>query len=71
VELRAGPQSLVDRELLAQSQVLESKLAVAADEEVEEPEQVESEGDHEPRLWLDEIGESITCRADDVLAKDR
>jgi hypothetical protein len=21
-------------------------------------------------LWLDEIGESITCRADDVLAKD-
>jgi hypothetical protein len=43
---------------------------VAADEEGEQPEQVEHEGDHERRLWPDGAGESITCRADDVLAKD-
>ena len=40
-ELRPGYRSLVDGELLAQGQVLERKLAVAADEEGEEPEQVE------------------------------
>jgi hypothetical protein len=40
-ELRPGYRSLVGGELLAQGQVLERKLAVAADEEGEEPEQVE------------------------------
>ena len=40
-ELRPGYRSLVDDELLAQGQVLEGELAVAADEAGEEPEQVE------------------------------
>jgi hypothetical protein len=40
-ELRAGRRSLIDGELLAQGQVLESELMVAADEEREEPERVE------------------------------
>jgi hypothetical protein len=71
VERRPGRRSLVDGELLAQGQVLEGELAVAADEEGEEPEQVEEEGDHEPRLWPGEPDRSITCRADDLLAKDR
>jgi hypothetical protein len=67
VELRAWHRSLVDDQLLAQGEVLEGELAVAADEEGEEPEQVEYEGDHEPRLWLERADRSITCRADDVL----
>jgi hypothetical protein len=46
VELRAGQRSLVDGELPAQGQVLQAELAVAADEEGEEPEQVDPEGDH-------------------------
>ena len=40
---------------------------MAADEDGEEPQQVKEEGNHEPRLWPDEAGESITYRADDVL----
>jgi len=48
-----GHVSLVHGELLAQGQILERKLALAPDEEGEEPEQVEYEGDHEPRLWPD------------------
>ena len=52
-ELWAGQRSLVDGELLAQGQVLESELAVAADEEGKEPQQVEYERDHEPGLWPD------------------
>jgi hypothetical protein len=48
VELRAWRHSLVDGELLAQGQVLEGELVVAAEEEGEESEQVEQEGDHEP-----------------------
>jgi hypothetical protein len=40
-ELWAGHRSFVDGELLAQGQVLESELMVAADEEREEPERVE------------------------------
>jgi hypothetical protein len=69
-ELRAGRRSLIDGELLAQGRILESELAVAADEEGEEPEQAESEGDHGPRLWPDGADRSITCRADDILARD-
>jgi hypothetical protein len=38
---------------LAQGQVIERELAVTADEEGKESEQVEHEGDHEPRLWPD------------------
>jgi hypothetical protein len=48
VELRAGRQSLVDGELLAQGQVLESEVAVATEEEGEKPEQVERDTDHDP-----------------------
>ena len=49
---KLGPsrRSLVDGELLAQSQVLEGKLAVAPDEEGEEPNQVEYEGNHRARI---------------------
>jgi hypothetical protein len=35
--------------LLAQGQVLEAELAVAADDEGEEPKQAAEEGDHKPR----------------------
>ena len=48
MEPRPGRRSLVDGELLVQGQVLEGELTMAADEEGEEPEQVEYEGDHEP-----------------------
>jgi hypothetical protein len=40
-EPRPGSRSFVDGDLLAQSKVLEGELAVAADEEREEPEHVE------------------------------
>jgi hypothetical protein len=46
-------------------------MAVTADEEGKESEQVKYESDHERRLWPDGAGESITCRADGILAKDR
>src|SRR5262249_21167776 len=69
-KLRARRRSLVDGELLAQGQVLEGELAVAADEEGEEAEHVEYEGDHEPRLWPDGADRSTTYWADGVLAKD-
>ena len=69
-ELWAGQRSLVDGELLAQGQVLEGELAVAADEKGEEPEEVEQESDHEPRLWLDRPDRSTICGPDGVLAKD-
>ena len=70
-QLWAGQRSLVDGELLAQGQVLERELAMAAEEEGEEPEQVKYEGDHGRRLWPDGAGESIICRAAHVMAKDR
>jgi len=41
-----GRRSLVDDELLAQGEVLQSDLAVAAAEDREESKQVEQEGDH-------------------------
>jgi hypothetical protein len=70
--LSRGGRALVDGELLAQGQVLEGELAMAAEEEGEKPKQVEEESDHEPRLWPDRADRSITCRADDLLmAKDR
>jgi hypothetical protein len=56
---------------LAQGEVLKGELTMAADEEGEEPEEVEYEGDHERRLWPDGASESITCRADEALARDR
>jgi hypothetical protein len=67
----AGRRSLVDGELLAQGQVLEGELAVAADEEGQESKQVEYEGDHERRLWPDEACGSLTCWANGVLASHR
>jgi len=62
-ELRPGRCSLVHGELLAEGQVLEGELAVAAEEEGKEPEQVEYESDHESQLWPDEAERSTTCRA--------
>jgi hypothetical protein len=38
--------------LLAQGQILEGELAVAADEEEEEPEQVEQQGDHRAEMMV-------------------
>jgi hypothetical protein len=67
---RVGCQSPVDGELLTQGQVLKGELAVAAAEEGEQPEYVQYEGDDEPRFWPAGAGRSITCRADDVPAKD-
>jgi len=49
-EFRPGHRSLVDGELLAQGEVLQDELAVAAPEEGEETEQVEEEGDHQARI---------------------
>jgi hypothetical protein len=49
-ELWAGPESLVDGELLVQGEILKGELTMAADEEGEEPEEEKHEGDHEPRL---------------------
>jgi hypothetical protein len=57
--------------LLAQGEVLESDLAMTADEEGEEPEQVKYESDHVRRLWPTGADRSTTCRADGVLARDR
>jgi hypothetical protein len=49
-----GFGSLIDGELLTQGEVLERELAMAAEEEREEAEQVKCEGDLEPRLWSDQ-----------------
>ena len=48
----AGHGSLVDVELLAQGQVLKGELAVAANEEGEEPKQAEHERDHRALIVL-------------------
>ena len=50
-----GPRerSLVHGELVAQGEILEGELAVAAAEEREEAEQVEQRADHETRLSAD------------------
>jgi hypothetical protein len=44
---------------------------MAADEEGEEPKQVEHKGDHEPRLWPDGADRSTTWLRDKVLARDK
>jgi hypothetical protein len=44
---------------------------MAADDEGEEPKQVEHKGDHEPRLWPDGTDRSTTWLRDEVLARDR
>jgi hypothetical protein len=51
VKPRPGQRSLVDGELLAQRELLEGELAVAAAEEREESEQMEQEGDHRARIF--------------------
>jgi hypothetical protein len=63
VEPGPGRRSLVVGELLAQGQVLEGELAVAP---TRKPEQVE---DHEPRCGRTGPAGSITCLANDLLAK--
>jgi len=45
-----GRRSRVDDELLAQGEVLQSDLAVAAAEDREESKQVEQEGDHRAEI---------------------
>jgi hypothetical protein len=45
-QLGPSRRPLVDGELLAQGQVLDGELAVAAEEEGEKPKEVEQEGDH-------------------------
>ena len=66
-----GHRSLVDGELLAQGQVLEGELAVAAEEEGEEPKQVEQEGDHRAGIVVRiRADRSTTCPPDGVLARD-
>jgi hypothetical protein len=45
-KLGARRRSLVDGELVAQSQVFEGELAVAAEEDGEEPKQVEQQSNH-------------------------
>jgi hypothetical protein len=50
----AGHRPLIEGELLAQGQVLEGELAVAAAQEREEPEQVEQEGAHWARFSPDQ-----------------
>ena len=42
---------------------------MAADEEGEEPERVEYEGDHEPRLWPDRPDRSTICGPDGVFGE--
>ena len=47
-EPRPGQPPLVDGELLAEGQILERELAMAADEEREKPQDVKYESDHGP-----------------------
>jgi hypothetical protein len=50
---RPGHRSLVDDELVAQGQVLESELAVAGEDERQESRQVEQKADHRADfLWI-------------------
>ena len=52
-QFRSGHRPLVHGELLAQGEVLQSKLPVAAVEEREESDRVEQRADHETRLSPD------------------
>jgi len=61
-QLRPGHRLLVDRELVAQGEVLKSELAVAAAEEREEMKQVDEEGDHWQRFSPDR-SRQINCLA--------
>src|SRR6516165_420190 len=68
-----GPRerSLVHGELVAQGEVLQSELAVAAAEEREESEQVEQRGDHGARFSPDQRRRSIAWPPEGGLARDR
>src|SRR5947199_264346 len=59
-----GHCSLVDGELLAQGQVLEGELAVAAEEEGQETEQAEQESDHGAEIvrGSEPTNQSLDCR---------
>ena len=59
-ELRAAYRSLVNGELLAQGEILERDVSVAADKEGKEPEQVKHERDHKSRLLPDRAEGSTT-----------
>ena len=68
---RSRDRSLVHGELLAQGEVLQSKLAVAAAEKREESEAVEQESDHRADCLRIRADRSTTCPPDRVLAKDK
>ena len=70
-QLRPLRRSLVHGELLAQGEVLESELAVAAAEEREESKQVEQRGDHGAGLSPDQSRKINRLSTGRVLAKDR
>src|SRR6266850_3796800 len=61
-----GHRSLVDGELLAQGQVLEGELTVAAEEEGQETEQPEQESDHRAEIvrGSEPTNQSLDCRTE-------
>jgi hypothetical protein len=71
--MKLGPRqcSRVDGELFAQRQVLEGDLAMAAEEEGQEPKQVEQEVDHRAHGGRIRGDRSTTWLPNRVLAKDR
>jgi len=71
--MKLGPRhrSLVDGELVAQGEILESELAVAAAQEGEEANEVEQDGDHRARILSgSEPTDQPLARRTQVLAKD-
>jgi hypothetical protein len=56
---------------VAQGEILQSELAVAAAEEREESEQVEQRADHGARFSSDKRRKSIDRPPDKIFAKDR
>ena len=68
--MRPGHRSLVDGELLAQGQVLEGELALGAEQEGEEPKEVDRRTIIEPRFSPDQSRQINHLPADGVLARD-
>ena len=66
MQLRPGHRLLVDRQLVAQGEVLKSELTVAAAEEREETKQVEEEGDHRAEILSgsEPTDQLLGCRID-------
>ena len=64
VSFGEGQGSLVDGKLLAKGEVLEGELTVTAEEEGEEPEQLEQQGDHRAAIVAGPgpTDQSLGCR---------